>query len=173
MDFQNHSKEKKTPNKSITATFFKSNKSKIDKKLKSQIFHFNKQKNQNNLSEKTNNKNNNQNSRQTTKKMQVGFEKEKQKHLKLEKNKKIKIEKEEKEQQKSEKNETQQTLKPDPYPYLKENSANQEMDEFQKRFYEITFHSNQPENNQLTIDNDIHWSTLGDIWSGDPNKIFL
>ncbi|KAJ3432565.1 hypothetical protein M0812_21507 [Anaeramoeba flamelloides] len=174
MGFQTHSKEKTNMNKRIANNFFKSNNSKIDKKSKTKIFHFNKQKNpHSHFSGKTNNKNNNQNSLQETKKKEMEIKSEKEKHLTNEKKKERMIENEEKEHKKYKTVENQQTLKPTLYPYSEGNTPNQEMDEFQKRFYEITFQSNEPENNQLIIDNDIHWSTLGDIWSGDPNKIFL
>ncbi|KAJ6237807.1 hypothetical protein M0813_26600 [Anaeramoeba flamelloides] len=47
-----------------------------------------------------------------------------------------------------------------------------QMDEFQKRFYEITFNNSGTEN-QLMFDDNIHWSTLGDIWKSGNNDIFF
>ncbi|KAJ6248111.1 hypothetical protein M0813_17768 [Anaeramoeba flamelloides] len=46
-----------------------------------------------------------------------------------------------------------------------------QMDEFQKRFYEITFNNSNTENH-LMFDENIHWSTLGDIWKSDSNSFF-
>ncbi|KAJ3426871.1 hypothetical protein M0812_26441 [Anaeramoeba flamelloides] len=47
-----------------------------------------------------------------------------------------------------------------------------QMDEFQKRFYEITFNNSNTENH-LMFDENMHWSTLGDIWKSDSNSFFL
>ncbi|KAJ6254883.1 hypothetical protein M0813_11931 [Anaeramoeba flamelloides] len=47
-----------------------------------------------------------------------------------------------------------------------------QMDEFQKRFYEITFNNNSTDN-QVILDDNIHWSTLGEIWKSGTNDIFF
>ncbi|KAJ6244093.1 hypothetical protein M0813_21357 [Anaeramoeba flamelloides] len=170
-NFQNLSKEKTKTHSSITATFFKTNNSKIDKQLKSQIFHFNTQQNPNNFPSFISN--NVQNSDEKKKDQEKEKEKKKENENKNENEneKENEIFLENNDEMGDEKE--QQNLKSTLPDYSQESTTKQTMNEFQKRFYEITFHSNETGDNQLTIDNDIHWSTLGDIWGGDPNKIFL
>ncbi|KAJ6243116.1 hypothetical protein M0813_02976 [Anaeramoeba flamelloides] len=158
---QSFSNQKNTRSNYIINTLVNSNNKQSDKQLDSQILHFNTHTNSSIRSSNHQNVN------------FIKKEKEKDTEHNNEKNLAIEIENEEAEKQKWERFDNQQTRKRSLYSKSHEIPSNQEMNEFQKRFYEITFQPNEPENNQLLIDNDIHWSTLGDMWSCYPNRIFL